>query len=62
MDAILFSEEDLNNPICHKFEDIEVYIPLNYHGLLTRRYGDYMKPLPVEERVTHHHFTAYCVD
>lgn len=61
-DAILFHEEDLNNPICHKFEDIEVYIPPNYHELLTKRYGDYMKLPPIEERFSRHHFTAYFAD
>lgn len=61
-DAILFREEDLNNPICHKFEDIEVNIPPNYHELLTKRYGDYMQLPPVEERHTRHHFTTYYPD
>lgn len=58
-DTILFTKKDLNSPINHKFEDIEVCIPGNYHELLTRRFGDYMKLPPIEQRKSHHHFTAY---
>lgn len=37
-----------------KFEDAEFYIPGRYHEFLTRLYGDYMTPPPVEKRVSSH--------
>ncbi len=35
------------------FEDITIKIPAKNHEILTRMYGDYMTPPPVEERTGH---------
>jgi len=43
-----------------KFEDIAVRMPDNYDAYLTRVYGDYMTPPPIEERPSHH--ARYFVD
>lgn len=37
-----------------KFEDLEVYVPENYHEYLTRRFGDYMQLPPENKRYGHH--------
>ena len=38
----------------HKFESIEILIPVDYDELLTIQYGDYMKFPPIEQRgITH---------
>lgn len=52
-------EEDLDKRVLISFEKLSVYAPENYDELLKRRYGDYMKLPPEEQRVTHHHFTPY---
>ena len=36
------------------FEGIEVTVPTNYTGWLTRVYGDYMQLPPEEKRIAHH--------
>ena len=36
------------------FENIEVCIPNHYDAYLTRVYGDYMTPPPVDQRVSNH--------
>lgn len=41
------------------FEDRDYIIPDNYDSWLTGVYGDYMKLPPVEERISHHFFSAY---
>lgn len=53
------SEDELNKRILMPFEDLMVYVPENYDELLTKRYGDYMKLPPVDQRLTQHHFTPY---
>ena len=42
------------------FENIEVCMPNNYDAYLTRVYGDYMTPPPIEKRPSHH--ARYFVD
>lgn len=38
-----------------EFEDLLVKIPQNYKDYLTRLYGDYMTPPPLEKRIGHHY-------
>ncbi len=52
----------ISDRILAPFEDAEFYIPRNYDKILRDRYGDYMQFPPVEQRVTHHGFTAYYLD
>jgi len=59
LDNRLFTIDEIMNVETHSFEDIEVLIPKAYDKILTRKYGDYMKPLPEEKRVTRHHFVPY---
>lgn len=42
-----------------KFEDSEFWGPAGYDEYLTRTYGDYMTPPPLENQVSHHNFEAY---
>lgn len=55
-------EEAMNDRIIMPFEDIEVYVPKDYDDLLTQRYGNWKELPPVEQRVAHHHYTAYWND
>ena len=43
-----------------KFENIEIRIPNNYDAYLTRVYGNYMAPPPINKRPCHH--ARYFVD
>ena len=38
----------------HSFEDSDFYIPNGYDGILTQKYGDYMKLPPAEKQKPHH--------
>lgn len=58
----LMREEDLDRRVLMKFEDTEVYVPEDYHRLLSEQYGDYMTPPPPDKRITKHHFTPYWRD
>lgn len=42
-----------------KFEDREYYVMSGYDKYLKSQYGDYMELPPIEERTTHHDFTAF---
>lgn len=44
-----------------KFEDTEFWGPSGYDEYLTRTYGDYMTPPPLENQVSHHNFEAYFI-
>ena len=37
------------------FEDIVVQVPANFHKYLTKLYGEYMTPPPIEKRIGHHY-------
>jgi len=37
----------------HKFEEIIILLPGDFHQYLTTHYGEYMKLPPLEERVGH---------
>ena len=55
----IYQKELFDNLILAKFEDLDVYIPVEYDKILRSVYGDYMK-LPVkEEQVPHHNYKAY---
>lgn len=43
-----------------QFEDIEVLMPSNYDEYLTRTYGDYMTPPPIDKRLSSH--ARYFID
>ncbi len=44
------------------FENLEFYGPVGYDEYLTKTYGDYMTPPPIENQVSHHSFEAYIND
>ncbi len=49
------------NPLIeHTFEGRKVWIPNNYDAYLTKLYGDYMTPPPIEKRKSHH--SHYFID
>lgn len=58
-DKLLIFENEIEQLVVHKFEDINILIPAEYDAILTRTYGDYMKYPPVELQVAHHHFIPY---
>ncbi|HXL56039.1 MAG TPA: LicD family protein [Chitinophagaceae bacterium] len=52
--AYYIKQKEISCLIKTKFEDMEVYIPAGWHKYLKRRYGNYMKPPPVEKRKGQH--------
>lgn len=48
-----------DNPIRHKFESTELWLPGGFDEYLRLEYGDYLKLPPVEKRVSNHDFVAY---
>ena len=67
---MLYADSNLKKPLrlkknwyeefeLHRFEQHSFYIPNGWHDVLKTSYGDYMQLLPIEQRVTHHSFTAY---
>lgn len=51
---LIFEKKIFSNGIKLKFEDIEASVPLNYHEILKRNYGNYMVLPPEEKRLSHH--------
>lgn len=47
------------NPVAHKFEDSEFFVPGDVDAYLTSEYGDYMQLPPEEKRVATHDSIAY---
>lgn len=45
-----------------EFENKQFYIPKGYHEILKMGDGDYMTPLPEEQRGTHHTYDTYLKD
>ncbi len=43
----------------HKFESLEVKVPVNYDEVLKTTFNDYMNPPPEEERKSHHEIEVY---
>ena len=55
----IFPKEWFSGTIEMPFEDITVKLPIGYHEYLSKLFGDYMTPPPVEKQVSHHsHY--YC--
>ncbi len=50
----IMTREQAKDLVLRKFEDFECYVPRVYDELLTKKYGDYMTPPPVEQRVPRH--------
>ena len=46
------------NPVKHKFETGEFWLPGSYKEYLTLEYGDFMKLPPIEKQVKKHDFTV----
>ena len=44
------------------FEDTQISIPDDYHTMLSKLYGDYMKLPPVEKQNTRHELTDICLN
>ena len=44
------------------FEGVEMMLPQDVDGYLTRMYGDYMTPPPVEKQVPHHDTAVFDLD
>ena len=49
-----FPREWFVNPVFLSFEGVKLPVPRDYHQWLTVSYGDYMTPIPEEERVPRH--------
>lgn len=59
-DNRLFFDKDLfEKQIKLNFEELEVNAPYNFHEILKRNYGDYMKLPPKNKQVSHHKEIAY---
>ena len=43
----------------HKFESLDVKVPVNYDEVLKTTFNDYMTPPPEEERKSHHEIEVY---
>ena len=55
----IFPKEWFSGTIEMPFEDITIKLPVGYHEYLSKLFGDYMTPPPVEKQVSHHsHY--YC--
>jgi lipopolysaccharide cholinephosphotransferase len=55
--------EYLSNYFLTSFENLNLYIPVNFHDYLLKLVGlDYMVPPPKEKQVTHHKYDAYMKD
>lgn len=55
-------KESYINLINHSFEDGKFFVPRDYDSILTRTYGDYMKPPSDSQKKSKHHFKAYYRD
>ena len=54
-----FSREDLKHILQVEFEGEMFPVPIGYHEILSKLYGDYMQLPPEEERIGHHFYKAY---
>ena len=49
----IYKKTYFDNTKKYKFENLELFGPIEYDEFLTNLYGDYMKLPPIEERKTH---------
>ena len=55
----IFPKAWFSDAVEKAFEDIVIKLPIGYHEYLSKLFGDYMTPPPVEKQVSHHsHY--YC--
>lgn len=59
VDGKFFEKKVFQELIKHNFEGELYYIPKEYHHILTKTYGDYMKLPPEKDRVGHHFYKLY---
>ena len=58
----LFDPDLFSESINVTFEGYSFSAPSGFDGVLTRRYGDYLTPPPLVERVIPHSFSAFLID
>lgn len=56
----IFNREWFSDTVEFDFEGLKVKLPVGYHEMLTKQFGDYMQLPPKEEQRTHH--SRYFVD
>lgn len=56
----IFDRSWFSDTVEFDFEGIKIKLPIGYHEMLSKQFGDYMQLPPVEEQKTHH--TRYFVD
>lgn len=50
----IYPKEEFKEALWLPFENTKLPIPIGYDKYLTRVFGDYMSPPPIEQRVSHH--------
>ena len=55
----IFNKEWFDNPILHKFEHYNFYIPSGFDMILKEQFGEYMKLPPIDQQKTHHSNRIY---
>lgn len=58
VNSFLLDREDFYDTIDGEFEGYRFPIPRDYHEVLTRNYGDYMTPPPIDKQEPHHDIIA----
>lgn len=53
------SKSAFSERMLFKFEDANLFGPKGYDEYLTKTYGDYMTPPPIENQVSHHSFKTF---
>jgi len=61
-EKLLFNSHLFDNLEFVEFENLHLCISSLYDEVLTQRYGAYMIPPNIKERVTHHNYKAYYLD
>lgn len=57
-----FAKEDFKTTVTLKFEDKEYQAMIGYQDYLTKTYGDFMTPPPIEKQVSNHKLEAYWIE
>ena len=55
----ILSKEYYKEAIYLQYEDGMFLAPINYHQMLTKTYGDYMKLPPIEKQICHHYHSGF---